>query len=146
MSESSKVYVNSIASTLTEHSKYLKTIHCLYQEVNGQATIGRKYLSVLKAKLTSMHHSPVQANILTEALQMILDNDLAFEQLATYDEGFLDYAKTVTERITNDNYFDYYIHQQLQRLANNTKEIEPVLCNQGEREHIFNTNQPVLSS
>lgn len=126
MKESSKVNVNSIASTLTEHSEYLKSIHCLYQEVNGQATIGRKYLSVVKSKLTSMHRSPVQANILTEALQIIIDNDLVFEQLATYDDEFLGYAKTVTERISNDNYFDYYIHQQLQRLSDNTKELEPV--------------------
>lgn len=124
--ESSRAFADSIDTTLTEHSEYLKAIHILYQEVNGKDAIPQKYVSVVKAKLTKMHHSPLQANILAEAFDLIIDNGLEFEEIKNYDREFLDYAKTVTERITNENYFEYYIQQQLQRLDDNTSELQNV--------------------
>lgn len=55
-----------------------------------------------------MHNSTIKASILTEALSLIVDMDLEFEEM-NYGKEFLNYAKMVTERIIHENYFKHYL-------------------------------------
>lgn len=100
--------VNCIFSTLDENKKYLEALETLIKETKEPSCIRKRDIKFIKAELTEMRNSPIKASILTEALFLTMKNAIQFEKL-NYSKTFLKHARIITERISDEDYFESLI-------------------------------------
>jgi len=101
-------------ATLNKHQEYLKAVIFLSQEPNTNGFIDDMNPQTAKNLLQEMNESPIQASILVEALDMVLENgnsqvlsDLPF------DRDFLRKARTITAQINDNHFFENKVLKRL---------------------------------